>query len=199
MEFFENNPNTEFRHAPIDEWVREQYLKQGENEPQGKPKKEPQDVRRAVRELALIGRLIKVRRGVFKYDPDYDHETDMLEFPEKVKQAIFKRDNYRCVVCGLGREDGIDIAADHKIPRTKDGTNTLENGQTLCYKHNSMKKDYSQTEAGKRYFIEIYETALEIQDEKVMAFCEAVFNVYDDHDVNGHIDRPDTTDQLKLF
>lgn len=187
MEFFESSPNIEFRHAPVDEWVREQYLKDNDDE--------PQDVRRAVRELALTGRLIKVRRGVFKYDPDYDQETDMLEFPEKIKQAILKRDKYRCVVCNLGKDDGVDIAVDHKIPRSKDGTNTIENGQTLCYKHNSMKKDYTLTEAGKRYFIEIYETAVQNQDERMIAFCESVFDAYDEHDINGHIDRPDTKKQ----
>ena len=130
-------------------------------------------------------------RGVFKYDPDHDHETELPEFPEKIKQTIFKRDNYRCVVCNKGREDGVRIAADHKKPKSKGGTNTLKNGQTLCYKHNSMKKDYSQTEAGKRYFIEIYETAVEKQDQEMIAFCEAVFDAYDEHDMNGHIERPD--------
>ena len=172
--FFENNPNTEFRHAPIDEWVREQYPKDNDDE--------PQDVRRAVRKVEEKGRLMKVHRGVFKYDPDYDHEN-----------------NYRCVVCGFGREDGIDIAANHKIARTKNGTNTLENGQTLCYEHNSIKKDHTLTEAAKRYFIDIYKTAVESKDEKLIAFCESVFDAYDEHDMNEHIDRPDVKKHPSLF
>ena len=40
----------------------------------------------------------------------------------------------------------------------------------------------------------MYETALENQDEKIIAFCQAVFDVYDAHDVNGHVERPDTED-----
>ncbi len=184
LNFFMNHPKIEFRHAPVDEWVTAQYIMENEG------KSPPQDVRRAVRRLAEIGKLIKVRRGIFKYDPDYDHEADLQEFPPSVKQAIFQRDNYRCVVCNLGQEDGVEIAADHKIPKSRGGTNTLENGETLCITHNNMKKNYTQTEAGKRFFIHIYESALQNRDEKMIAFCRAVFDAYDEHDVNGHIARP---------
>ena len=186
LDFFINHPNTEFRHAPIDEWVTAQYVIENEGS------SPPQDVRRAVRHLAQIGRLIKVRRGIFKYDPDYDHEVDSQRFPEPVRQAIFQRDNYRCVVCNLGEEDGVEITADHKIPSSRGGTNKLENGETLCSTHNNMKKNYTQTEAGKRYFIHIYESALQNRDEKMIAFCQTVFDAYDEHNVNGHIKRPNS-------
>ena len=186
LDFFMNYPETEFRHAPVEEWVAAQYIIENEGS------SPPQDVRRVVRRLAEIGRLIKVRRGVFKYDPDYDHEVDSQGFLDSVKQAIFQRDNYRCVVCNLGQDDGVEIAADHKIPRSRGGTNTLENGETLCITHNNMKKNYTQTEAGKRYFIHIYETALQNQDEEMIAFCRSVFDAYDEHEINGHIERPDS-------
>ena len=186
LDFFINRPKTEFRHAPIEEWVAEQYIIENEGSSR------PQDVRRAVRKLAETGRLIKVGRGIFKYDPDSDREVNLSEFSDSVKQDIFQRDNYRCVVCNLGTEDGVEIAVDHKIPRSKGGTNTLENGQTLCITHNNMKKNYTQTEAGKRYFIHIYETALQNQDEDMLAFCRSVFNAYDEHEINGHIERPDS-------
>ena len=184
LNFFMNHPNTEFRYAPINEWVTAQYVIENEG---ASP---PQDVPRAVRQLAQIGRLIKVRRATFKYDPDYDYETDLQRFSEPVRQAIFQRDNYRCVVCNLGEEDGVEITADHKIPKSRGGTNTLENGETLCSTHNNMKRNYTQTEAGKRFFIHIYESALQNHDEKMIAFCQAVFDAYDEHDVNGHIARP---------
>ena len=38
----------------------------------------------------------------------------------------------------------------------------------------------------------MYETALENQDENIIAFCQAVFDVYDEYDVDRHINRPDT-------
>lgn len=112
---------------------------------------------------------------------------------------IFNRDNYKCVVCGLGKKDGVEICADHIIPLDKGGDNTVKNGQTLCTKHNLIKKNYSQTEAGKRFFIKIYERALELGDGKMMKFCSEVFNIYDKYKVDLHIPRPDVNRAGKLF
>ena len=182
MEFFMNRPNAEFKPAPIDEWVTEQREKEG---------LPAEDVRRAVRNLASKGRLVKPRRGIFKYVPDEDKEKEFQDFTPAAKRAIHERDNYRCVVCGLGEKDGVGIAVDHKIPRENDGTNEIENGQTLCTRHNNLKKTYSQTEAGKRFFIETYNTAVANNDQKMIAFCQSVFDAYDEHYVNGHIPRPD--------
>ena len=53
-----------------------------------------------------------------------------------------------------------------------------------------MKKNYSQTEAGKRYFIKMYRQAAANGDEKIVKFCKDVFDVYDKHGINGHINRP---------
>ena len=66
----------------------------------------------------------------------------------------------------------------------------MENRQTLCMEHNLIKKNYSQTEAGKRYFIGFYKQALSIGDEKMIKFCRDVFDIYDEHQINGHIERP---------
>jgi len=97
---------------------------------------------------------------------------------------------HKCVVCGLGKSDGIEICADHITPKDKGGTNTLENGQTLCTQHNLLKKKYSRTEAGKKYFIRMYEGAVKYNDEKMIRFCKSVFDAYDEHKINGHIPRP---------
>jgi len=184
LEFFVNHPNEELSHGPVVDWVTEQYRKE-----RGRP---PRDPWRAIRHLHQEGKLIKIRKGVYKYDPDYVHEVVLFEFSPRDRKVIFERDGYRCVVCGRGPKDGVTLAADHIKPKYKGGTNTIENGQTLCYEHNLRKRNYSQTEAGKRYFIKMYETALGNQDEKMIAFCQAVFDVYDAYDVNGHIERPDS-------
>lgn len=183
LEYFKKHPNEELPHGPVVDWVTEQYEKE-----HGSP---PRDPWRSIRQLHQDGKLIKVKMGVYKYDPSYVHEVVLFEFSPRDREAIFERDGYRCVVCGRGKEDGVELAADHIKPKDRGGTNTIENGQTLCYEHNLRKSNYSQTEAGKRYFIRMYQTALKSQDEKVIAFCQAVFDVYDAHDVNGHIDRPD--------
>nr|MBC8390066.1 HNH endonuclease [Actinomycetota bacterium] len=94
--------------------------------------------------------------------------------------------------CGRGKKDGVELVVDHIKPRDKGGTNDIENGQTLCMEHNLIKKNYSQTEAGKRYFIKMYEKAIANNDEKMIKFCKNIFNVYDEFGINGHINRPNS-------
>lgn len=53
----------------------------------------------------------------------------------KRRDIVFKRDNYKCVVCGCS--DSITI--DHKLPTSLGGTNELYNLQTMCNKHNNEK------------------------------------------------------------
>ena len=91
---------------------------------------------------------------------------------------------------GRREKDGVEIVVDHIKPRDKGGTNDIENGQTLCMEHNLLKKNYSQTEAGKRYFIRLYQTAVAKNDTRVIEFCRAVFEAYNDFKINSHIPRP---------
>jgi hypothetical protein len=60
-------------------------------------------------------------------------------FTPKMRFQILERDKYRCVVCGRGVKDGIDLHVDHVYPKSKGGLATLENGQTLCYECNIGK------------------------------------------------------------
>jgi 5-methylcytosine-specific restriction endonuclease McrA len=182
LKYFKKHPKQDLQHGPVVDWVEGQYQKLYN--------KKSRDTWRAIRKLHQEGVLIKVRKGVYRYDPDYVKAVELYEFPAEVKARIFKRDNYRCVVCGRGRPDGVEICADHIKPKDKGGTNTLENGQTLCAEHNLIKKNYSQTEAGKRYFIKLYEQAVAKGDERMIKFCNDVFDVYDRHGIDRHIPRP---------
>ncbi|VUT23585.1 MAG: hypothetical protein MASP_00062 [Candidatus Methanolliviera sp. GoM_asphalt] len=65
----------------------------------------------------------------------------------------------------------------------------VNNGQTLCMEHNLMKKNYSQIEARKRYFIKMYEQAVSNNDGRMIDFCKCVFECYDKYGINGHIER----------
>jgi len=183
MEYFKNHPLMEINHGPVVDWVEEQYFKQNN--------KKPRDTWRAIRKLHQEGKLIKVKKGIYKYDPNLVKDNEQLfDFTDEIKKRILERDGYKCVVCGRGLKDGVDIVVDHIKPKDKGGLNTLENGQTLCTEHNLLKKNYSQTEMGKRYFIKIYEKALRDNDEKMINFCKSVFDIYDKFQVNGHIKRP---------
>jgi len=183
IEYFKNHPKQDLEHGPVVDWVTEEYLK---NNPSP-----PRDPWRAIRKLHQEGKLIKVKKGIYRYDPDYEGKAEIFDFTPEIKEEIFKKDNYKCVVCGRGRENGIEICADHKIPKDKGGSNTVENGQTLCAQHNLIKKNYSQTEAGKKYFIKLYETAFEKKDLRMVGFCKSVFDVYNTYKINSHIVRPD--------
>lgn len=182
MEYFKKYPNQDLPHGPVVDWVEKQYLKLYG--------RKPRDTWRQIRKFYQEGKLIKAKKGIYKYDPDYVKETELFDFPPKVKEEIFRRDNYRCVVCGRGIKDGVEICADHIKPKDRGGTNTVDNGQTLCMEHNLMKKNYSQTEAGKRYFIKMYEQAVSNNDARMISFCKCVFECYDKHGINSHISRP---------
>ena len=182
MEYFKKHPNEDLEHGPVVDWVEEQYVKSGGTK--------PRDPWRAIRKLSQEHKLVKVGKGVYRYDPAHVQEVELFDFPPEVKEEIFRKDNYKCVVCGRGERDGVEICADHMKPKDKGGTNTLDNGQTLCTEHNLLKKNYSQNEAGKRYFIKIYEKAVAISDERMVRFCKQVFDVYDKEGINGHIPRP---------
>ena len=182
IEYFRNHPNEELKHGSVVDWVTEQWLK-NHNKP-------PRDPWRAIRQLHQNGKLIKIKKGVYKYDPDYINKVEIWNFSPKVIKAILERDQYRCVVCGRGKKDGVELVADHIRPRDKGGTNNIENGQTLCTEHNIIKKNYSQTEAGKKYFIKMYEKAITNNDDRMIKFCRNIFDVYDKFEINGHIKRP---------
>jgi len=126
--------------------------------------------------------------GVYRYDPDLIVERELEDFTDAIKQQILERDGYKCVVCGLGEEYGLTLHVDHIKPKDKGGKATLENGQTLCSVHNFRKKNYHQTESGKRMFIHLLKLAKKEQDQTMIDFCEHILSVYDEHNINGHIE-----------
>ena len=98
-----------------------------------------------------------------------------------------KRDNYRCVVCGRGKEEGVELQVDHRKPKELGGEATIENGQVLCAQHNFQKKTYGQTEFGKRLFIKLNQNAITEKDENMVRFCEAVLDAYKKFNIDNQI------------
>ncbi len=179
MEFYKNYPKREIPHPEIVDWVTAEWRKRT-----GKVFRDPD---RAIRKLSQEGQLIKISKGVYKYDPDFVRNKELEDFTGVQKEAIFKRDNYRCVICGRGRVDGVEIQADHIRPKDLGGEATIENGQTLCAQHNFQKKNYKQTETGKKMFIRLYELAKSLKDKRLKKFCADVLEVYEKNNINGHI------------
>jgi len=179
-EYFCAHPNEDLEHGPVVDWVTEQWLKTHSTP--------PRDPWRAIRALHQKGFLIKVRKGVYRYDPGAVRERELEDFTPEQKEEIFRRDNYRCVICGRGRQDGYEIHADHIIPKDLGGKAEVANGQTLCSIHNLRKKNYKQTETGKRMFIRLYELAKSFGDSKIMRFCKEILEIFEKHHINDHIE-----------
>jgi hypothetical protein len=179
MEYFKKNPKRNIAHPEIVDWAVAEWQKRT-----GKVFRDPD---RGIRKLSQEGLLIKVGKGVYRYDPDFVANRDLEDFTEAQKQEIMKRDNYRCVVCGRGVANGVELQVDHIKPKDLGGKSTIENGETLCAQHNFQKKNYKQTESGKRFFIRLYEAAKANNDKQLQDFCRQLLEVYEKNNVNGHI------------
>jgi hypothetical protein len=150
-----------------------------------------EDSDRAIRKLHGDGFLEKVAKGQYMYNPETSGRKDFDEFTQAEKNMILKRDGYKCVVCGLGREHGLDLHVDHIKPRSLGGQGTVENGQVLCAPHNFIKKNLSQTETGKKGFIRLLELVKSAPNDPAASqlenFLLEVLSVYEKHGINGHI------------
>ena len=57
---------------------------------------------------------------------------ERAELAAGIRFAIFKRDGFRCRYCGRDVGDAVALHVDHVIPRSKGGTNALDNLVTSC-------------------------------------------------------------------
>ncbi|MGH7885364.1 MAG: HNH endonuclease [Thermodesulfobacteriota bacterium] len=180
MEYFKKNPNRDILHPEIVDWATNEWLKQT-----GKVFRDPD---RGIRRLHQDGFLIKVKKGVYHYDPDRAKQKSLEDFSAAQKAKILKRDNYKCVICGHGKKEGVELHIDHIKPKDLGGKATVDNGQTLCSQHNFIKKNLKQTETGKKMFIRLYELAKKEKNNTLRDFCADVLQTYEYYDMNGHIE-----------
>ena len=180
MEYFQNNPNKDISHPEVVDWAIKEFRKRT-----GRIFRDPD---RGIRKLHQAGYLVKIKKGVYKYDPSLVQKRELEDFTLSVKQAIFERDEFKCVICGKGIKDGIEIHADHIKPKDLGGKAGLINGQTLCGAHNFLKKNLKQTETGKKMFIRLYVLAKASKDKKLIKFCTEILEVFEKNKINGHIE-----------
>jgi hypothetical protein len=180
MEYFTMHPNRPIAHPESVDWLTKEY-----QERTGKVFRDPD---RAIRKLAQERKLVKVGKGVYKYDPELITNPELEDFTPAQKEQIFQRDNYRCVMCGRGQPDGVEIHADHIKPKDLGGKATIENGQTLCAPHNLRKKNLKQTESGRKMFIELHEFSKLHGDNEMRDFCRKILDVFEKHNVNDYIE-----------
>lgn len=179
IEFFKNNPDRDIRHPEVVDWATEEYKKR-----YGKVFRDPD---REIRKLHQEGLLVKVSKGVYRYDPTLANNRNLENFSPSLKKEIFERDGYKCVICGRGPKDGVELQVDHIKPKDLGGRATIENGQTLCSQHNFLKKNLKQTETGKKMFIRLYELAKKEENEELVKFTSEILGVFEKNNMNGHI------------
>ena len=179
LEYFKKNPGRDIAHPEIVDWVTEEYKKLT-----GQVFRDPD---RAIRQLSQQGFLMKIKKGVYKYDPNYIKNKRLEDFTASQKKEIMKRDGYKCVICGRGVKDGFELHVDHIKPKDLGGKATIENGQTLCSQHNFLKKNLKQTETGKKMFIRLYDLAKKQKNKDLIDFCTQILEVYEKNNINGHI------------
>lgn len=183
-EFFLANPNRDIHVSEVVDWVRIKYAKQFD----GKYARHPD---KAVRDLGSMQFLIKIKKGIYRYDPELFTKREIANFTSEQKEIILQRDGYKCVMCGNGEKDGIELHVDHIKPKHLGGEATVENGQTLCAKHNNLKKNLGQTETAKRMYIRLYELVKtgDSQGHKdLQKFFTEILEVFEKHGINGHIE-----------
>lgn len=178
-QFFTDNPLRDIPHPEVVDWVAEEYRKQT-----GKVFRDPD---RGIRSLSQKGFLIKVFKGVYRYDPEYVYNRELEDFTPAQKREILERDGYKCVICGRGEQNGVELHVDHIKAKDLGGTATIENGQTLCAQHNFIKKNSNQTELGKKLFIRLYELSKQQNDKTLHRFCNEILEVFEKNNVDDHI------------
>lgn len=81
-----------------------------------------------------------------------------------LRYEVLKQAQFHCELCGVSA-DLKALEVDHIKPRSKDGTDDVDNLQALCYSCNSMKRDRDDTD-----FREIRESYR--HNEESCLFCE---------------------------
>jgi 5-methylcytosine-specific restriction endonuclease McrA len=179
IEYFKLHTKEDMSHGPVVDWVETKYKKLYN--------KKPRDTWRAIRNLHEVGFLIKVKKGIYRYDQEAVKQKDLEDFTPEQKAIILKQDGYKCVICGRGTKEGVELQVDHIKSKYLGGKSKIENGQTLCAQHNFIKKTLKQTETGKKMFVRLYELVKSESNEELKRFCTDILETYEKHNINGHI------------
>lgn len=67
--------------------------------------------------------------------------VERARMSESLRYDVFKRDDYKCQICGAGAKDGANLQVDHIIPVSKGGKTEISNLQTLCSRCNLGKSN----------------------------------------------------------
>lgn len=95
------NPNRDIPHPEIVDWATNEWTRRT-----GEVFRDPD---RGIRKLHQDGFLIKVKKGVYRFNPEKAERKKLEDFSAGQKMKILKRDDFKCVICGRGEKDGVDF------------------------------------------------------------------------------------------
>lgn len=90
----------------------------------------------AERDAALVG-LIEQRWSALQAE----QARTKASLAVGLRFAVFHRDNFRCRYCGRSVDEGAILEADHVMPRSRGGPDTMANLVTACWDCNRGKSD----------------------------------------------------------
>lgn len=59
------------------------------------------------------------------------NDEEHAKVTRAMRYDVLRRDGFRCVKCGRGREDGVKLHVDHIKPVSRGGKSVMDNLQTL--------------------------------------------------------------------
>ena len=95
--------------------------------------------------FGLVNKSIEIFKPSVIQVPSYVKKEFQKLSP--TRENVFKRDDYKCVYCGMGERRFLTL--DHVHPRSKGGKNTWSNLVTACLGCNQEKGDLTLEEYGK--------------------------------------------------
>jgi 5-methylcytosine-specific restriction endonuclease McrA len=102
------------------------------------------DVFRRMRELQGEEGFTSIRKEGNRYQLQSLEVSQKREPREKLKGTAWKKlrelYDHKCASCGA-REPDVKLSADHKVPRSRQGSNDLGNWQPLCEQCNNIKSN----------------------------------------------------------
>lgn len=60
------------------------------------------------------------------------NDEEHAKVTRAMRYDVLRRDDFRCVKCGRGREDGVKLHVDYIKPVSRGGKSVMSNLQTLC-------------------------------------------------------------------
>jgi hypothetical protein len=126
-EWFRLNPDRDIPHLESKPLIEEAWLESTGSR--------IEDVDRAIRKLSEAGELVKIRKGVYRFNSTPLPGSSKLEFSEFTRQATLERDSFCCAICKETADHRRNL---HVIPITPfdfGGLAVLSNARTVCSFH----------------------------------------------------------------